>query len=159
MFIDQVEIQVRSGKGGDGMVHFRREKFVPQGGPDGGDGGKGGDVIFEVRTTLNTLSAFRQNQKFAAENGENGGPAQMTGHGGDDLIIYVPPGGDCALTTRKNRRELIGDLTQPGQRLTVCKGGRGGRGNQHFATSATRPPAPLKEASRSRRSASNWNSN
>src|SRR5512143_21214 len=137
MFIDQVEIQVRSGKGGDGMVHFRREKFVPRGGPDGGDGGKGGDVIFEVRPTLNTLSSFRPNQKFAAENGVNGGSAQMTGHGGEDLIIYVPPG---TVLYDEDTGDLIGDLTNPGQRLTVCKGGRGGRGNQHFATSSNQAP-------------------
>src|SRR5512147_3049262 len=91
-FIDTAEILVRSGRGGDGMVHFHREKFVPRGGPDGGDGGKGGDVIFEVKSTLNTLSSFRQNQKFRAENGANGGPSQMTGRSGNDLIIYVPPG-------------------------------------------------------------------
>jgi GTP-binding protein len=137
MFIDQVEIQVRSGKGGDGMVHFRREKFVPRGGPDGGDGGKGGDVIFEVRPTLNTLSAFRQNQKFHAENGVNGGAAQMTGRNGKDLVIPIPPG---TVLFNADTGELIGDLTQRGQRLTVCKGGRGGRGNQHFATSRNQAP-------------------
>ncbi len=119
------------------MVHFRREKFVPRGGPDGGDGGKGGDVIFEVKSTLNTLSAFRPNQKFAAENGVNGGPAQMTGHGGDDLIIYVAPG---TVLYDAETGDLIGDLTKPGQRLTICKGGRGGRGNQHFATSSNQAP-------------------
>ena len=114
MFIDQVEIHVRSGKGGDGMVHFRREKFVPRGGPDGGDGGKGGDVIFEVKATLNTLSAFRQNQKFMAENGIKGGPSQMTGRVGKDLIIHVPPG---TVIFDAETGELIGDLTEPGQQL------------------------------------------
>jgi GTP-binding protein len=137
MFTDQVEIQVKSGKGGDGMVHFRREKFVPQGGPDGGDGGKGGDVVFEVKSTLNTLSSFRQNQKFKAEDGVNGGPSQMSGRYGDDLVLYVPPG---TVLFDANSGELIGDLTQPGQRLIVCKGGRGGRGNQHFATSRNQVP-------------------
>ncbi|HXQ34240.1 MAG TPA: GTPase ObgE, partial [Anaerolineales bacterium] len=92
MFTDQVEIHIKSGKGGDGMVHFRREKFIPMGGPDGGDGGRGGDVIFMVKPTLNTLSSFRQNQKFKAEEGVKGGPSQMTGRNGKDLIIYVPPG-------------------------------------------------------------------
>ncbi len=141
MFIDQVEIQVRSGKGGDGMVHFRREKFVPRGGPDGGDGGKGGDVIFEVKSTLNTLSAFRQNQKFAAENGVNGGSAQMTGRYGKDLVIYVPPGTAIYdLSAGGETPPLLGDLTKPGQQLTICKGGRGGRGNQHFATSRNQAP-------------------
>src|SRR6187397_3420337 len=92
MFTDQVEIYVKSGKGGDGMVHFHREKFIPRGGPDGGDGGKGGDVIFEVKSTLNTLSSFRQNQKFKATDGANGGPSQMSGRNGKDLVIHVPPG-------------------------------------------------------------------
>jgi GTPase len=137
MFTDQVEIQVRSGKGGDGMVHFRREKFVPRGGPDGGDGGKGGDIIFEVKLTLNTLSAFRQNQKFKADDGVRGGPAQMTGRNGKDLVIHVPPG---TIIFDIEKGELIGDLTADGQRLTVCKGGRGGRGNQHFATSRNQAP-------------------
>ncbi len=119
------------------MVHFRREKFVPQGGPDGGDGGKGGDVIFEVKTTLNTLSAFRPNQKFKAEEGVKGGPSQMSGRYGNDLIIYIPPG---TMLFDAETGELLGDLTDPGQQLTVCKGGRGGRGNQHFATSRNQAP-------------------
>src|SRR6185436_15093448 len=133
MFTDQVEINVKSGKGGDGMVHFRREKFIPLGGPEGGD------VVFEVRETLNTLSAFRRNQKFKAPEGVKGGPSQMSGKYGDDLVIYVPPGTVIYdITNVENTGgvpPVIGDLTQPGQRLVVCKGGRGGRGNQHFATS------------------------
>ena len=137
MFTDQVVIRVKSGKGGDGMVHFHREKFIPRGGPDGGDGGKGGDVIFEVKSTLNTLSSFRQNQKFKAEDGVRGGPSQMTGRNGKDLIIHVPPG---TVIYDADEQRLIGDLTQPGQRLTICKGGRGGRGNQHFATSRNQAP-------------------
>lgn len=137
MFTDQVEIHVKSGKGGDGMMHFRREKFIPHGGPDGGDGGKGGDVIFEVKSTLNTLSSFRQNQKFKAEEGVKGGPSQRTGHNGKALIIYVPPG---TVLFDADTGELIGDLTEPGQQLTILKGGRGGRGNQHFATSRNQAP-------------------
>lgn len=137
MFIDQVEIHVRSGKGGDGMVHFRREKYVPRGGPDGGDGGRGGDVIFEVKSTLNTLSSFRQNQKFKAEDGARGGPSQMSGRNGKDLVIHVPPG---TVIFDADTSGLIGDLTQPSQQLIVCKGGRGGRGNQHFATSRNQAP-------------------
>jgi len=137
MFTDQVEIHVRSGKGGDGMVHFRREKYVPRGGPDGGDGGKGGDVVFEVKPTLNTLSSFRQNQKFKAEDGVKGGPSQMSGRYGNDLMIPVPPG---TVIFDADTGELIGDLTEDGQRLMVCKGGRGGRGNQHFATSRNQAP-------------------
>ena len=119
------------------MVHFRREKFVPQGGPDGGDGGKGGDVIVEVKSTLNTLTSFRQNQKFKAEPGVNGGPSQMTGRNGKDLVISVPPG---TVLIDAESGELIGDLTETGQKLLVCKGGRGGRGNQHFATSRNQAP-------------------
>ena len=137
MFTDQVEIQVRSGKGGDGMVHFHREKFITHGGPDGGDGGKGGDVVFEVKSTLNTLSSFRQNQKFKAQDGFRGGPSQMSGRGGKDLVIYVPPG---TVMFAAETGEIIGDLTQPKQRLVICKGGRGGRGNQHFATSRNQAP-------------------
>src|SRR5688572_15993797 len=137
MFTDQVEIHVKSGKGGDGMMHFRQEKFIPRGGPDGGDGGKGGDVIFEVKSTLNTLSSFRQNQRFKAEDGIKGGPSQMTGRNGKDLIIHVPPG---TVLFDANTGELIGDLTQPGQKLKILKGGRGGRGNQHFATSRNQVP-------------------
>ena len=137
MFIDQVEIHVKSGKGGDGMMHFRREKFIPLGGPDGGDGGKGGDVILEVKSTLNTLSSFRQNQKFKAEDGIKGGPSQMSGRYGNDLILYVPPG---TVIFDADTGELIGDLTQAGQRLNILKGGRGGRGNQHFATSRNQAP-------------------
>jgi len=137
MFTDQVEIQVRSGKGGDGMVHFHREKFITHGGPDGGDGGKGGDIVFEVKPTLNTLSSFRQNQKFKAEDGANGGPSQMSGRYGKDLVIHVPPG---TVIFDADTGALIGDLTRPGQQLTICKGGRGGRGNQHFATSRNQAP-------------------
>src|SRR5512138_2361185 len=116
MFTDQVEIYVRSGKGGDGMVHFHREKFVTHGGPDGGDGGKGGDVVFEVKTTLNTLSAFRQNQKFRADDGAKGGPNQMSGKYAEDLVIHVPPG---TVLFDADTGELVGDLTKPGQRLIV----------------------------------------
>ena len=116
MFIDQVEIYVRSGKGGDGMMHFRREKYMPRGGPDGGDGGKGGDLIFEVKPTLNTLSAFRPNQKFQAQDGKGGGSNQKSGKGGEDLVIFVPPG---TAIFDADTRALLGDLTQPGQRLTI----------------------------------------
>ncbi|HEY3476239.1 MAG TPA: GTPase ObgE [Anaerolineales bacterium] len=137
MFTDQVVIHVRSGKGGDGMVHFHREKFVPRGGPDGGDGGKGGDVLFEVKPTLNTLSSFRPNQKFRAEDGVKGGPSQMTGRNGKDLVISVPPG---TMLFDADTGELIGDLTKPGEKLVVLKGGRGGRGNQHFATARNQVP-------------------
>jgi len=137
MFIDQVNIHVSSGKGGDGMVHFRREKYEPRGGPDGGDGGKGGDLILEVKTTLNSLSHFRPKQAFAADNGINGGGSQMTGRNGKDLIIHVPPG---TVIYDAETGDLLGDLTEDGQQLIICKGGRGGRGNQHFATSRNQAP-------------------
>lgn len=137
MFIDQAEIYVRSGNGGNGMVHFHREKFVSRGGPDGGDGGKGGDVIIEVMKTMNTLSDYRHNMRFLALDGKGGGPNNMSGKNSPDMIIPVPPGTVIfdALTG-----ETLGDLTDPGQRLLVCKGGRGGRGNQHFATARNQAP-------------------
>jgi GTP-binding protein len=145
MFIDQVEIHVKSGKGGDGVVHFRREKYVPRGGPDGGDGGKGGDVILEVKPTLNTLT-FRHKERFVAEDGRPGAKQNMYGKSGEDLVIYVPPGtvvykmlGEV-MDAGTASLQLLGDLTQPGQRLTVCKGGRGGRGNTHFKSSTNQVP-------------------
>ncbi len=132
------------------MVHFRREKFVPRGGPDGGDGGRGGDVILEVKPTLHTLSPFRPNQLFAAQDGSRGGSANKTGRDGEDLVIFVPPG---TMIYDAESEELLADLTRPGQRLTVCRGGRGGRGNQHFATSRNQAPrtAERGEPSQSRR--------
>ena len=137
MLIDQAEIYVRSGKGGDGMIHFHREKYVPRGGPDGGDGGKGGDVILEVKPTLNTLSSFRQKERYLAPDGKNGGPNNMSGKMGSDLVIPVPPG---TVVFDAETGALLGDLTEAGQRLVVCKGGRGGRGNQHFATARHQVP-------------------
>jgi GTP-binding protein len=137
MFIDQAEIEVKSGKGGDGMVHFRREKYVPRGGPDGGDGGRGGDVILEVRPTLNTLAAFRHTIRYAAGDGKGGGTNNKFGKSAENLVIPVPPG---TVVYDAISGELIGDLTAPGQRLTVCKGGRGGRGNTHFKNSINQAP-------------------
>ena len=137
MFIDQAEIYVRSGNGGNGMVHFHREKFVSRGGPDGGDGGKGGDVILEVRVTMNTLADYRHNMRSIAQDGKGGGPNNMSGRSAEDLIIPIPPG---TVVFDGLTGELLGDLTDPGQRLLVCKGGRGGRGNQHFATPTNQAP-------------------
>lgn len=137
MFIDEALIFVRSGRGGNGMVHFHREKFVPRGGPDGGDGGRGGDVIFEVKTTLNTLQSFRYKHKYIAETGANGGGSNMSGRSAPDLIIPVPPG---TIIYDADSGEILADLTTPGQRLVVCKGGRGGKGNQHYATSRNQAP-------------------
>jgi GTPase len=137
MFIDETEIFVQSGKGGDGVVHFRREKYVPRGGPDGGDGGKGGDVVLEVAATLNTLNTFQHKKKFFAQNGANGAKQNMTGRTGDDLVLPVPPG---TVIYDAQTRELIGDLVDAGQRLVVAKGGRGGRGNARFANSVRQVP-------------------
>ena len=139
MFIDQVEIFVKSGKGGDGVVHFRREKYVPRGGPDGGDGGKGGDVILEVDPRLNTLK-FRHKERFVAEDGRPGAKQNMYGKSGEDLVIFVPPGTVIYNISDGETPALLGDLTQPGQQLTVCKGGRGGRGNTHFKSSTNQVP-------------------
>jgi GTP-binding protein len=137
MFIDQAEILVKSGKGGDGMVHFHREKYVPRGGPDGGDGGRGGDVILEVRPTLNTLAVFRHTIRYVAEDGKNGGTNNKYGKSADDLVVPVPPG---TVVYDAVTGELVGDLTQAGQRLVVCKSGRGGRGNPHFKSSTNQIP-------------------
>jgi GTP-binding protein len=137
MFIDHVKIHVRSGKGGDGVVHFRREKYVPRGGPDGGDGGKGGNVILEVAPVLNTLSNFQHKTKYFAQDGLNGAKQNMTGHSGEDLVIQVPPG---TMVYAISNDEILGDLTEPGQRIVVAKGGRGGRGNARFATSVRQVP-------------------
>jgi len=119
------------------MVHFHREKFVNKGGPDGGDGGRGGDVILEVRPTMNTLYVFRHQLKYLAQDGKGGGPSNMSGKSAENLIITVPPG---TLVYNKETGKLLGDLVEPGQQLLVAKGGRGGRGNQHFATSRNQAP-------------------
>jgi GTP-binding protein len=137
MFIDEAEIVVKSGKGGDGMVHFRREKYVPRGGPDGGDGGRGGDVILEVRPTLNTLMAFRHTIRYVAEDGKGGGTNNKFGKSAENLVIPVPPG---TVIYDAHTGDLLGDLTAPGQRLVVCNGGRGGRGNTHFKNSINQAP-------------------
>ncbi len=136
-FIDQAQIHVTSGNGGNGMIHFRREKYVPRGGPDGGDGGNGGNVVLEVSSGLNTLSFFQHQRKFRAEDGGNGGTQKKTGRSADDLVILVPPG---TVVFNDQNGELLGDLTDPGQRLIVCEGGRGGRGNPHFKSSRTQAP-------------------
>jgi GTP-binding protein len=137
MFIDEAEIYVRSGSGGNGAVHFRREKYVPRGGPDGGDGGRGGDIILKVEHRLNTLSYFRHNQKFIADDGRNGAKQRMTGRSADPLIIKVPPG---TIVYDADTGELLGDLTERDQELLINKGGRGGRGNVHFVSSRHQVP-------------------
>ncbi len=119
------------------MIHFRREKYVPRGGPDGGDGGKGGDIVFEVKPTLNTLASFRHKRRYIADNGKPGGRNNRFGKSAADLVIPVPPG---TLIYDADTNELLGDLTEAGQRLIVCKGGRGGRGNTHFKNSRHQTP-------------------
>ncbi len=137
IYYDEARIYVRGGKGGDGAVHFRREKYVPRGGPDGGDGGRGGSVYLEADPGLNTLSAFRHRQRFIAEDGRPGGPAQRHGRKGQDLIIKVPVG---TIVRDAETGEVIADLAQPGQRVLVARGGRGGLGNVHFATATNQAP-------------------
>jgi GTP-binding protein len=137
MFIDRATIEVKSGKGGDGMVHFRRLKYMPRGGPDGGDGGRGGDVVLQVEVRLNTLAKFRYKAKYHANDGARGLGSNMTGKSAPNLVIQVPPG---TMVYDDATGEFLGDLTEAGQTLTVCKGGRGGRGNQHYATSRNQAP-------------------
>lgn len=137
MFIDKARIIVQSGAGGDGMVAFRREKYVPRGGPSGGDGGTGGSVIVRADREINTLIDFRRHRKFAAKNGENGGAKDMYGKSAEDVIIKVPLG---TMVYDIKTEELLADLTHDGQEARLVKGGHGGRGNAHFATSAVRAP-------------------
>ena len=137
MFTDYVKIHAEAGKGGNGAIAFRREKYVAAGGPDGGDGGKGGDVYFKVDKDANTLIEFRYKKKFKAENGENGEGGHRFGKSGEDLYIPVPIG-----TIVKDSRtdEVLADLSEPNQVALILKGGRGGKGNSHFATSTRQAP-------------------
>ncbi|OJX47300.1 MAG: GTPase ObgE [Chloroflexi bacterium 44-23] len=137
MFIDEVRIFVQSGKGGDGAVHFRREKYVPRGGPDGGDGGRGGDVILRVQHTLNTLNALRYKDKYIADDGKNGAKQKMTGRSANALVIPVPPG---TIIYDADSGELLGDLVHRDEELLVARGGRGGRGNVHFVSARHQVP-------------------
>ena len=137
-FLDQAKIYVRSGAGGPGAVSFRREKFIEFGGPDGGDGGKGGDVVFEAVPGLNTLIDFRYTQHFRAPRGKGGAGSNRTGAGGEDLVIKVPVG--TQLLADDEERTLLADLTQVGQRVTLLEGGMGGRGNASYKSSTNRAP-------------------
>lgn len=137
MFADRAKIIIRSGKGGDGHVSFRREKYVAAGGPDGGDGGKGGDVIFEVDKGLNTLGEYRHNRKYAAQNGEEGGKRRCHGKDGQNVTLKVPEG-----TVIKDAAsgKVIADMSGENRRMTILRGGRGGNGNMHYATSTMQVP-------------------
>jgi GTP-binding protein len=137
MYFDEVTIEVSGGKGGDGVIHFRREKYVPRGGPDGGDGGRGGNVLLQVDPHQNTLSAFRHKRYFKAQDGIRGKVKNQTGASGEDLIIPIPPG---TMVFDEAEGGLLGDLVDEGQQLLVCKGGRGGRGNSRFKTSTNKTP-------------------
>ena len=137
MFVDKVKIYIRSGKGGDGHVSFRRELFVPAGGPDGGDGGRGGDIIFEVDEGLNTLMDFRNNKKYSAGDGEPGNKRRCHGADGADLVIKVPEG-----TVIKDAESglVIADMSHGNKRQIILKGGRGGKGNMNYATPTMQAP-------------------
>jgi GTPase len=136
-FIDQAEIEVEAGKGGDGIVAFRREKYVPAGGPSGGNGGKGGSIYLVAVENLQTLLDFRYEHRFKAENGSRGGPNNRTGANGKDLTIELPVG---TIIYEAETDEILGDLVQPGQSLVIAAGGKGGLGNQHFLSNRNRAP-------------------
>ena len=136
-FVDQALIQVKSGGGGPGAASFRREKYIPKGGPDGGDGGRGGHVVLEASSQKDTLYRFHLNQHFRAENGRPGRSQNRHGRNGADLIVQLPPG---TLVFEAETGALLADLTRPGQRFIAAEGGRGGRGNARFATSTNRAP-------------------
>ena len=141
MFADSAKIIIKSGKGGDGHVSFRREKYVPNGGPDGGDGGHGGNLIFQVDEGLNTLTDFRHRRKYAAENGEDGKKRNCHGKNGEDLIVKVPAG---TIIRDAESDRVIADMSGENQRQIILKGGRGGLGNQHFATATMQAPKYAK---------------
>lgn len=137
MFADRARIIIRSGKGGDGHVSFRRELFVPDGGPDGGDGGKGGDVIFEVDEGLNTLIDYRHRRKFSAQDGQEGGKRRCHGANGSDIVLKVPQG---TVIREASSGQVIADMSGENRRQIILKGGRGGNGNMHYATSTMQAP-------------------
>lgn len=137
MFADRAKIYIRSGKGGDGHVSFRREKYVPNGGPDGGDGGRGGDIIFEVDEGLNTLVDYRHKRRYVAPDGQAGGKKKCHGQDADDLILKVPEG---TVIKEAESGKVIADMSGDNRRQIILKGGRGGLGNQHFATATMQIP-------------------
>ena len=136
-FIDKVKVYLKAGDGGRGCVSFRREKYVPRGGPNGGDGGDGGDIVFKVDSNLNTLYDFRYNPHLRAPNGRPGMGDNRSGKKGETLVVPVPPG---TTIIDSETGEVIADLTEIGQEAIAARGGKGGRGNQHFATPRNRAP-------------------
>ena len=137
MFLDEVKIFVASGSGGDGVVHFRREKYVPRGGPDGGNGGKGGDVVLILAEELSTLSRFRRQRHFKATSGARGGRNNRTGKSAENVMISVPPG---TIAMEDASGAVVGELLKSGDRVAVCRGGRGGKGNARYANSRNQAP-------------------
>jgi GTP-binding protein len=142
MFVDEAKIYVKAGNGGNGCMAFRREKFVPRGGPSGGDGGAGGSVILEATQHDNTLLRYRFNREFRADRGRHGEGSNRTGHSGGDMLLAVPVG---TAVIDEESGERLADLTRPGQQVTVARGGRGGRGNQHFAKPWHQAPRESEE--------------
>ncbi len=137
MFLDTAKIFIKSGKGGDGHVSFRREKFVPDGGPDGGDGGRGGDIVFEVDKGLSALNDYRYSHKFCAQNGADGGGKRCNGKDGQDLILKVPEG---TVVREETTGKVVADMSRDNLRQVVLTGGRGGKGNMNYATSTMQAP-------------------
>jgi GTPase len=137
MFIDQATIYVKAGNGGNGIISFRREKYIPKGGPDGGNGGKGGDIILRVDTQLTTLMDFRYKRNYTAEHGDHGQGANRTGKSGQDTIIRVPAG---TIIKNEETDEIIADLIHENEEIILARGGRGGKGNAEFATSINQAP-------------------
>ena len=142
MFVDEAKIYVKAGGGGNGCVAFRREKFVPRGGPSGGDGGHGGSIYLEANPHDNTLLRYRYNREFKADRGRHGEGSNCSGHAGADMVLLVPVG---TVVTDQDTGEQLADLTKPGQRVLLVQGGRGGRGNQHFAKPWHQAPRESEE--------------
>src|SRR5579864_8546842 len=142
VFVDEAKIYLKAGNGGNGCVAFRREKFVPRGGPSGGDGGHGGSIYLEANPHDNTLLRYRYNREFKADRGRHGEGSNCSGHAGKDMTLLVPVG---TVVTDQDTGEQVADLTQPGQRVLVAQGGRGGRGNQHFAKPWHQAPRESEE--------------
>ena len=136
-FIDEARIQIAAGDGGNGVATFRREKYEPEGGPNGGDGGRGGSVYAVADRNLNTLIEFRYTRKFVAQRGENGGSSECYGKGGRDIVLHMPVG---TVITDTNSGDIVADLATDGQRILIAKGGKGGLGNMHFKSSTNRAP-------------------
>ena len=141
MFVDEVRIHIKAGHGGDGSCSFRREKFVPRGGPDGGDGGHGGDVVFEASPRMTTLLDLRYQKHYEAEVGRQGGAANCSGRTGEDVVVPLPVG---TVIYDDQTNKMLADLVTSGQRFVGAHGGRGGRGNSHFATSTNRTPTEFE---------------